>query len=186
LYPYKVLEELKSPLIQLPAKEPTYVGSSEYIHWVVQEPDEGGRRLSLLVTYYTGSLDDLYAQPSQGDSSGARVAAESDEFVTITTGGRKTAVPVGVVEFESPRDGRWILARFYHTDGRFCRGRREVGQIVRSSADRYGYLCNVVVRMDLDTRTTRIQAVNSVERFFEVLIPVLLEDHWPEVSQRRR
>lgn len=179
LDPYRVLEELKSPLIQLPVKEATYAGSSEYIHWVVQQPNETERRLSLFVTYYTGSLDRLYAQPSPSDISGVRIASQADESVTIITGGQETVIPLTVMEFEKPGEGGWILASFYYSKGRFCATRREVGQIARSFDEPDAYFSNVVIRMDVDSQTAKTQSVNSIRRFLEVLVPVLLEDHWP-------
>jgi hypothetical protein len=185
LSPYSSCKE-----VALSPEVVSVLGANECIQWNMQEAGGRGRTLSLLVTYYTGSLEGLRIPHYLPAPDGPRLVTQKDLSITVTSCGKPVAVPIRVDEYVMGGSGgsssgkRWVVARTHHANGGFSGDRAGVRQIVNSSTDRYFYVSRVEVTTELDSQTTRDDAVESVKRFFQVAIPVLLEDHWPSWESR--
>jgi hypothetical protein len=154
--------------------------------WGMQ--DWHGQHVSLMVTYSSASLDrpmHLAHASFLGDDTS--LVARTEGSVAINCRGNKTTVPLRMLEFVRPtKDAprRWITVRTCYTNGEFCSDVWGAGQIIGNSKDRHVCFSQVDVRLQLDSQTTREQAIESAERFLQIVIPVLLEDHWPDWEAR--
>lgn len=150
--------------------------------------DGHGQHVSLMVTYSSDSLDrPMHVVHASFLGDGTSLVARTKESIAIACRGNRITVPLEVRELEKPtKDAlrRWITVRTCYVNGAFCRDVWSAGQITSNSKDRYACFSQVDVSLQLDSRTSREQAIESVGRFLQVLIPVLVEDHWPDWENR--
>jgi hypothetical protein len=158
----------------------------DYACWSMQDGD--GRPVSLMVTYSSASLDrPMHVVHASFLGDGTSLVARTKEIVAITCRGYKITVPLEVRELEKPTKDAlrtWIVVRTCCANGEFSSDARGAARILYNSNERYAYFSQVDASMQLDSQTTREQAIESVERFLQVVIPVLLEDHWPDWENR--
>jgi hypothetical protein len=162
------------------------LGTSEYVDWIMHEPNGRGRQLCLFVTYYTGA-ERPFVPVGVSYSSRVRAIHQNDESITITSRGKHVSVPLKVNAFEKEGGEDWarrVVIYAFHANGEFPADRSGVRQIIAHPTERYSYFSRVEVSMDIDSQTTIEQAVDSLKRFLQVVIPALLEDHWPDWETR--
>lgn len=172
------------------------LGTDDVVQWLVQEWDPAGNRpvgpvVSLFVTYYTGMPDAVPHIPEvcyQG--SGFEVASQTEDSVVITSRGREQTVPIQVLLFRKASQftqSERIVIYTFHANGQFREDRLAVRAAIGSLTDRYAYFSKVEVGVEIEPgRTTKEQAVDAAKRFMRVVIPVLLEDHWPDWEAANR
>jgi hypothetical protein len=173
------------------------LGTDDLVQWLVQEWDPAENRpvgpvVSLFVTYYTGMPDVVPHIPEvcyQG--SGFDVVSQTEDSLVISSGGREQTIPIQVLLFRKAgqfSQSERIVAYTFHANGRFREDRLAVRAAIGSLTDRYAYFSKVEVGVEVEPgRTTKEQAIAAAKRFMRVVIPVLLEDHWPdwEAANRR-
>jgi len=175
LYPYSLLRpaEIQPDVLAL-------LKANEYIHWVIHDPSPGTPDLATLVTYHSDSLDEALRMP-MGDYIGfPRLVRQTDESVTITGRAGELQVPFEVAEYEQSNGTRCIVVRVFYANGRFCLGRAEVRRTIESPAKHCAYFSRVEVTMYLGAQTAKERVIQSMKRFLQTLLPVLLENHWPD------
>ncbi|MDM8007869.1 MAG: hypothetical protein QUV05_17160 [Phycisphaerae bacterium] len=157
----------------------------DYVCWLMQ--DEQGRRISLFVTYSSASLENPMHVVHGSFAGRTRWVGRTEEGITIASRGRIISVPLRADEFEKHAKEvvkRWITVRTCYANGEFCRDVWGAGQAIRDSHERHVYFSQVDVSMESDSQTTLEEATESMKRFLQVVIPVLLEDHWPDWDAR--
>ena len=165
------------------------LGTKDYIQWVLEDTSIASgsapeRIVNLFVTYYTGKPDQVPHVPEECYMGGGYTeVGESTERVQIPGVGQE--VGVRVLEFEESRllgRGNRTVMYLFHTNGRFCPDRQCVRFALGTS--RRAYFSKVELSFGhAEAIPTKEKAVEAGKRFLQVLIPVLLEDHWPDWEQ---
>ena len=176
--PYQVLD-----LTELEQGVLNHLGLDGYARWVIREQNsrtDQGREMSLVVTYYTGSVDE--AIRVYDPSSYKLVLRRSD---TVASSGQASTLPCEIDEYEAAHDRkRQVVVRAFSANGRFYGDRKDAYLAVTGSDDRYAYLSEVSVALELESEAARDAAVEAAKRLLKVAVAVLVEDHWPDWETR--
>ena len=166
------------------------LGTEEYLQWYVAGPHGTAGNvpghITLFVTYYTGKPDQVPHVPEVCyAASGHRQIADHLIDVDVPALGPGETIPVRVLELQ--QSGRLlggndrIVMYTFHANGRFCRSRRQVQGVIGNPLTKYAYFSKVEISMDIGVGyASKEQAVEAGRRFLQVVVPVLLEDHWPD------
>ncbi len=181
------------------------LGTEEYIQWEIDDPyrpDDGALRdlsnnpnwltenwpwrISLFVTYYTGKPNQVPHVPEVCYAgSGHELVRQYFDTVVIPRAGGDKTIEVQVLEFR--RQGgllgpseRLVIYTF-HANGQFRRARRAVQLAVSDPLSKYAYFSKLETSMDIGRGyASKDQALEAGKRLLRVVVPVLLEDHWPD------
>lgn len=185
LFPYRLLES--RPL--KPEMEET-LGTKQYISWMLEDtsasPGAPDRFLSLFVTYYTGNPNQVPHVPEVcylGSGFEVQDATYLDVPVPSLGGGFK--VPMQVLEFQRSklfenRESRIVMYTF-QVNGQFAPGRREAIAVLSNPLDKYAYFSKLEITFGTqDIMPSKDVALRAGERLLQVVVPVLLKEHWPD------
>ncbi len=185
LRPYKVMRVMEINEQTLDA-----LGTREYIQWILEDTRVAAGRperyVSLFVTYYTGKPDQVPHVPEVCEgATGAEVASEIVEMFEIPALGEGVTIPVKVLEFENSRllrsKGTQITMYTFSANGEFKSGRRGVQLRVSDTSARHAYFSKVEVRVGgQSVYPDRATAIAAGKAFLQVIVPILVEDHWPD------
>ncbi|MEE9293663.1 MAG: exosortase-associated EpsI family protein [Phycisphaerae bacterium] len=169
------------------------LGTPEYIHWILEDSALHGqssplRYVNLFVTYYTGQPDPVPHVPDACYvGSGYITESAENTTVQVSTLGASGEVPVRMLTFVKSGifgDDKMPVVYMFHCNGRFVATRQGVRSAVNNPLDRHAYYSKVEVRFGWDGASPRVptkaQAIAGTERLFSYLLPLLVEEHWPE------
>lgn len=167
------------------------LGTHEYIQWVLEDTsvDERDplRYVVLFVTYYTGNPDKVPHVPDWCNvgAGGQLLSARNTTLNVPDIGADDDELPVRVLELELPSDGlrpktRKQVAYFFAVNGDY-RCQRDAVRIRQNwLTDRYTYFSKVEINFPLAGSLSEDKILQATEKFARVLVPVLVEDHWPD------
>jgi hypothetical protein len=183
--PYKLVRHFTIESAMLGA-----LGTDQYIHWLLENADVKDRAaperyVTLFVTYYTGQPDPVPHVPEVcyvgGGYKPERI--RSEEF-SIPLDGKTETVPVKVLRFE--RSGysetqKMVVLYTFSANGQFSASRNGVRTIVGDAGTQYAYYSKVEATFGTpDSRPTEEVAVEAGRKLFAKIIPILVEDCWPD------
>lgn len=185
LFPY----ELVHPYPPIKGEVLDSLGTNEYLQWLmrdtstaVQAPEDF---VHLFVTYYTGKPDQVPHVPEICyTAQGNKVVADYYDEVPIPSLGSNAVVPIKILEFEGSRLlGRQntIVMYTFHANGQWCRDRRDVQSAVGRPGTTHAYFSKLELSFGSQEHVPdKDKAIRSGKRFLQVIVPVLLRDHWPQ------
>lgn len=171
------------------------LGTKQYIQWtLLDESRPGGEYrpedyIQLFVTYYTGSADQVPHVPEECymGGGGYHVKEEALVDVPVPALGPNQSVQVKMLEFEggpAMATGSKIVLYVFNTNGRFCADRNCVRLTLGDPYVRHAYFSKLEVTFGLqDELPAREAAIEAGKRFLSVVIPILVNDHWPDWNQ---
>jgi hypothetical protein len=140
------------------------------------------------VTYYTGKPDQVPHVPEMCMAgSGHRQISDELIHVPMPYLGEGATIPVRLQEYEREslmsRSQRIVMYTF-HANGDFRSGRQSVRFALGDPRVKYAYFSKLEIGMDLGREpgayASKTEAVEAGTRFLQMVIPVLLQDHWPD------
>jgi len=182
LLPYRVVNRiiLDSTMIES-------LGTSEYINWVLEDtslPKNHPLRLAtLLITYYTGADNMVLHKPDVCYYGAGYQPSQPHEETTIQIkklGNTEQNVPIRVLTFsKTPIHNQSKISVIYnfHCNGQFVANSFDVRMMVNSLTTTYAYFSKVEVSFP---KATREQNIEGVTKLFGLVLPELLQNHWPD------
>jgi hypothetical protein len=138
------------------------------------------------VTYYTGTPDQVPHVPEECyQASGYKAVNDEVLNVPIPVLGQEVQIPVKLMEMERTTvlggiDRRWVMYIF-SANGQFRSGRRGVQSVVTDPWSHYAYFSKVELTFGAqDTIVSKQEAIDAGTDFLNVIVPVLVRDHWPD------
>jgi hypothetical protein len=194
LAPYKVVEKLKMENEDVLKA----LGTQDYIEWVLEDAeapaDSSVRRLMLFVTYY-GRPDRVPHVPEECYAGGGFQQLASDGVTfEIKKAGFERKIDGEYLVFGSKksdfrgRSGQITVLYFFRVSGKYAVGRSETRFLLNKNLFRkYSYFSKV----ELDFNQTlvapsREEAVAAGEKLLAVVLPILEQEHWPDLGQNRQ
>lgn len=171
------------------------LGTKEYIQWVFQDVSAQATKgpadyVSLFVTYYTGQPDQVPHVPEECYSGGGYEIQREDILeIPVTVQGKAVQVPFKVLTMDARsdlREKRTVIYTF-HANGQFCADRNAVRTVVADPAEKYAYFSKLELTFGVnDALPTREASIESGRRFIQQVVPLLLDEHWPDWQQVKR
>ncbi len=166
------------------------LGTNDYIQWLLSDKSiQNGapeQLVNLFVTYYTGKPGQVPHVPDACYlGSGYKAVDQWYENFKIPALGQDCVIPVQVLEFERSallggHESKVVIYTF-HGNGQFCPGRRELQKVLGNPLEKYAYFSKLEVTFGSQEHyPTKQQAVKAAEKFFQVIVPVLVKEHWPD------
>ncbi len=163
------------------------LGTDQYISWMLRDNSSNGPEqvASLFVTYYTGKPDQVPHVPDVCYAAGGYPPEEAIfREVPIPALGADFTIPVKVLIIkESSLLGRGnrVVMYTFHVNGQFAADRRDVQSVLSNPLDRYAYFSKLEVTFGTQEQLPpRDAAIRAGERLLQVVVPVLLKEHWPD------
>jgi hypothetical protein len=181
------------------------LGTADYLDWVLVDrsvpgwdPSAGfsaGRDprgvVNLSITYYTGGANLAPHTPDVCRLGGGYQPKQPHEYRTIdvpTVG----EVPVRVCTFVKTaifqHDEPTVVYTF-HASGEFTASRSGVRNLTRRITNRYAYFSKVEVSFGgpgcQPPNLGREESVAAAAKLFDTVLPILLEEHWPDKANLR-
>jgi hypothetical protein len=185
LAPYELLRasEIKGEVLDS-------LGTDKYIQWALEDhsnpdPTDPARYIQLFITYYTGTRDQVPHVPEVCYVGGG-YQIEDEWFVDVPVPelGPDEQVTAKVLQFRRPRfvkQGKKIVMYLFHTNGQFCPDRMCTRLALSDPSHRHAYFSKVEMTFGTpQVLPTREQAIAAGKRFFRVILPVMVRDHWPD------
>jgi hypothetical protein len=185
LWPYQLIPDGR---ITLPPEVTEQLGANEYLEWVLEaDPSKtDGPRYSgtyrVLVTYYTGQPDQVPHIPDRCQiAAGYSPAGRERAVMSVDYAGQTLEVPFQVATYVKKTrlgsDRRTVMYSFY-VNGDFEDDRTRVRLRLGRMGEKHAFYSKVEVSLMPSPEIER--AVNVMEPFIRKLLPVLLEQHWPD------
>lgn len=165
------------------------LGTDQYLQWLLQDTSIAEnvpeKYANLFITYYTGNPDQVPHVPEICyQAQGNVVVSDAFDEVPVPAMGDGFVVPIKVLEFEGSRLlGRQnsIVMYTFHANGVFYRDRRDVQTALGSTGEKYAYFSKLELSFgNQEQAPDRAKALQAGKKFLQIVIPVLLRDHWPD------
>ena len=163
------------------------LGTDRYVYWTLEDTSMPRghplRLVTFFVTYYSGGRDLVphtpdvcylgtgYEPAQRHENTATRVASLGPESSTVPI---RVATFIQTAVFD--RRKRTVIYTF-HCNGRFAVTRSRVRLLINDPRNTYAYFSKVEVSFPAATRE---QNIEGAAKFFERVLPVLAEDHWPD------
>jgi hypothetical protein len=176
---------------QLSASIVAALGTDLYVNRLLEDtrqpPTSPLRFVSLSVTYYTGGTN-LVPHTPDVCMTGAGYTQKDAGYETLTVdslAAGKTEVPVRWVTFVKSavfNRAEPTVVYTFHCNGAFTASRTGVRQRTTNPIDRYAYFSKVEVSFTGAQGETpgRKETLEAARSLFEYLLPVLVQEHWPD------
>ena len=184
-------------VIEIPPEVVDSLGTEQYIQWILYDhsspdPNNPANFLHLFITYYSGTPGQVPHVPEECyvGGGGYSIIDEWLEEVPMPALGPDAVVMAKMLQFDRARyiaHGDRIVMYLFHANGRFCPDRTCTRLTLSNPADRHAYFSKVELTFGTSTvLPTRAQAIEAGKRFMQVILPVLLSDHWPDWDAVKR
>jgi len=194
LAPYKVVKKLKVE-DQDTLKS---LGTQDYIEWALEDTeapaDSAVRKCLLFVTYY-GRPDRVPHVPEEcyTGSGFQRLATDSVTF-KIKNAGFERKIEGKYLVFGSvkadfrQRLDKFPVLYFFNVGGEYAGGRDEARILLNKNLFRkYTYFSKVeLVFNQILAAPSKEEAVAAGEKLLAVILPILEQEHWPDLGQNRQ
>ncbi len=186
LLPYK----LAQPPIQIHPEMINELGTNQYIQWILKDTSLPNHHnpetwVQLFVTYYTGNPDQVPHVPEQCylGQGNTKVKDELIE-VEIPKLGAGVKIPLHLLVFRMSAtfgNRESLVLYTFHANGKFSATRTGVRLLLGDPSDRYAYFSKLELTFGLSQALPPIdQALEAGKKFLQTVVPVLVEDHWPD------
>jgi len=171
------------------------LGTDQYIDWVLidtsaKRPKDPRRYVHLSVTYYTGKPSLVPHTPDVCRVASGYKQHQPHEGRVIDVpalGADESRIPVRVCTFVktaiSGGDTPTVVYTF-HANGEFQANRMKVRNVLTRLRDKHAYFSKVEVsfggRKSQPRNLGREDSVVATAKFLNTVLPVLIEDHWPD------
>lgn len=169
------------------------LGTNRYLSWVLEdesvEANDPLRMGHLLITYDTGGNNLVPHTPEVCWLGGGYQRAQPHENLDLEIGspsGPDFTVPVRLCTFIKTalkNRARKSVAYTFYCNGRFVAMRDSVRILLNRPWSRYAYFSKVEVSFP---RATREQTLRGVRKLFNRLLPLLIDQHWPDFESAER
>lgn len=191
LLPYTLKQQM-----QLHPEMVNELGTNQYLQWLLQDttnPDKDKPEtwIHLFVTYYTGNPDQVPHVPEQCYlGQGNTIVKDEIISVEIPKLGAGFAIPVHRLVFRMSANfgNRESLVLYtFHTNGEFKATRTDVRLLLGNPLNRYAYFSKLELSFGLGQALPSIdEAEKTGIKFLQTVVPVLVEDHWPDWEAANR
>ena len=172
------------------------LGTEDYLNWTLEDtsvpPSHPLRYASLFVTYYTGAANLVPHTPDTcflGFGYSPAQAHENIDVLVRSLPEGPRPVPLRVCTFVKTavfdREEVSVVYTF-HSNGKFVATRTGVRLLLNELTTTHAYFCKVEVSFP---RANREQSVDGARKLFELVLPELIRNHWPDfeaVEQQAR
>ncbi len=184
LAPYQVMLKMT-----IPDEIVEELGTEQYLQWSLEDssvdalaPD---RNLVLFITYYTGNPDKVPHVPDECYTGGGGLIKESGNYDLKLPGlgleGDKLPVRVLDVYRETVLgEAKQTVMYFFAVNGTYRCTRDQVRLLQNNLFDKYAYFSKVEVNFGGSGKMSREENLAGLSKLLEVLLPVLIEEHWPD------
>lgn len=165
------------------------LGTRDYIQWHLENPrvdlNDPTRRVILFITYYTGDPGKVPHVPELCyTGSGSQVEDSQNGIITVKdNGGQEVEIPVRLLLVASPRrmgGSRYsTVVYFFGTNGDYKNSRNGVRICTNNPLNKYAYFSKVEMTFQGGPKIRTEAALRAAEDLAGKVLPVLLEDHWP-------
>ena len=169
------------------------LGTEEYIYWTLEDTDEEVnsplRTASLFVTYYSGGRHIVPHRPDVCYLGAGYQPAQAHENMTmpvLTLPGDEPELPIRVCTFVKTAlhdHAKSSVVYTFHANGRFHANALRVRVAVNAPATTHAYFSKTEVSFP---GATRAQTIEGARKLFGVVLPILLQDHWPDYREAER
>ena len=185
LGPYEFVQQK-----EIDAETVNTLGTDQYILWDlidtdIEDESAPERYVNLFITYYTGQPDQVPHVPEVCQTAGGREVEESTlEEVNIPNLNGGQAINMTVLKFRKPvlleKNGLHVMYLFKAND-QFVTGRHGVRIAVGDKDAKYAYFSKVEITFGRGRlMPTGEVAVEAGKKLLRTIIPILVEDHWPD------
>lgn len=182
IHPYRVVHRhvLESTIVEA-------LGTDQYLSWSLEDtsvpPSDPLRRALLFVTYDTGGQNLVPHTPDECRLGAGYQPARPHENLEVevpSLRSGRTKVPIRVCTFMKTavfnREEMSVVYTF-HCNGRFVASRTGVRLLFHDPKDTYAYFSKVEVSFP---GATREQTVVGAVKLFDRVLPVLVNNQWPD------
>ncbi|RME36519.1 MAG: exosortase-associated EpsI family protein [Planctomycetota bacterium] len=188
LYPYRVVarQVLEPEIVEA-------LGTDQYLYWTLEdtsvEPTDPLRYANLFVTYDTGGRNLVPHRPDVCFLGAGYEPAQPHENIRIDVGrlpDGESRLPVRVCTFRKTAlhdHSKVSVVYTFHANGRFVNDPYRVRMIVNAPTCTHAYFSKAEVSFP---GATREQTVEGAKKLFRIVLPILLENHWPDFDAAER
>ncbi len=191
LEPYELVQPR-----HLPHSMVDQLGTEKYIQWALRDTsaENAGTShdiINLFVTYYTGNIGQVPHVPEECYLGSGHQKLE-DKVVTLEIPelGEKSSVPVHLLFFQKSamfHQSKSVVMYVFNVNGQFAATRNDVRLIVANPMEKYGYFSKLEVSFEYDDNAhTETDVLETGRKFLRKVVPLLVEDHWPNWEQRHQ
>lgn len=184
LGPYRVVSRA-----QLDPTHAEALGTDQYITWLLEDTrvpeNEPLRYAHLHISYYTGGSNLVPHTPDVCMLGHGYEPTQSHEYKDIVldkTVGGGAELPIRVCTFGKTavfnREEMSVIYTF-NCNGTFTNRRDGVRLRVNAPANTYAYFSKIEVSFP---GASRAQSIEGAQKLFSVVLPVLMEQHWPDFA----
>ncbi len=169
------------------------LGTDKYIQWILEDTSITEKRsplryASLFISYYTGQPDAVPHVPEECMKGAGYQRIDNDDVaVTVELPGGVEEIPLRFQTFARSAifdaDKMPVLYTF-HCNGKFMASRHEVRMAASDPFDKHSYFSKVEISFGWPQAQPRYpskdQAIDSTQKLLTHLLPLLLENHWPD------
>lgn len=169
------------------------LGTEEYIYWTLEDTTEEInsplRTASLFVTYYSGGRNLVPHRPDVCYLGAGYQPAQAHENMTIPVmglPGDEPELPIRVCTFVKTAlhdHAKSSVVYTFHANGRFHANALRVRVAVNAPTTTHAYFSKTEVSFQ---GATRAQTIKGAQKLFGVVLPILLQDHWPDYREAER
>lgn len=168
------------------------LGTKEYIQWFMEDTsvksNDPMRYFSLFITYYTGDTGKVPHVPDVCYVGGGGLVqgAENTHIIVPENGTDDDKLPIRVLGIEIKGQlGSEVrtVGYFFAVNGIYRSTRRGVQLLQNNVYDRYAYFSKVEVFFPGAAKSSREDILTAMEKVFQKIVPVLVEEHWPDWSE---
>jgi hypothetical protein len=189
LEPYELLQPRN-----LPHSMVDQLGTEKYIQWMLKDTSadsegDGQQLINLFVTYYTGTAGQVPHVPEECYlGAGHQKLADKVVNLEIPELGENSSIPVHLLYFQRSamfEQQKSVVMYVFNVNGEFAATRNAVRVIIGNFMEKYGYFSKLEVSFKYDGNSqTEEEVLRTGRKFLRKVIPVLVEDHWPDWEKR--
>ncbi len=165
------------------------LGTREYIQWQLEntsvDKDDPTRHVILFITYYTGDPGKVPHVPEVCyTGSGSQVEDKQSGTIAVQDNkGKNIEVPVRLLSISRQQGGARIYSTvtyFFGTNGDYEKSRNGVRIRTNNPLNKYAYFSKVEMTFVSSHKLDKEVAITATEDLTRKVLPILLEDHWPD------
>ncbi len=183
----------------IPDEEVEALGTEEYVIWRLEDNSIGERGnplryVRVFITYYSGQPDQVPHVPEECFLGGGyqQLGKPLNTEITVPALEPKYGkIPLRVLSFrkESVIGGAHAptVCYLFSVNGKFVSSRTDVRMALSNLFERYAYFSKVEVTFGRPGQKTEPEQVKAAaEKVLSKILPVLVEDHWPDWPPKKR
>lgn len=188
LRPYK-----KVKVVTLTPEIVDALGTEQYLYWIMDDTTKAAndplRRANLFITYYSGGPNFVPHTPDVcylGSGYQPIQPHETIEVVMPSLNDRFPTVPIRVLTFGKTAIFDMSTLSVVYTfgcNGEFAGDRERIRVLIHRPRNKYAYFSKVEVSFP---GATREQTVEGAKKLFNLVLPILVRDHWPDFEAAER